>query len=116
MPHSARRGGVEVTGQAARPGRGWCTHARARGRTLDKQAAPAMAGPHTEGRGRCYLTLEMPQRCHTALAGAGWKSAGRLRAPVVAGVRTAGREGGHWTGEVHRPWLVRTLRGKGGAT
>ena len=61
IPHGARRGGVEVTGQIARPGRGWCAHAGAGGRTLDKQGTPDVSGSNTLGWGRSYLMVEPPR-------------------------------------------------------
>ena len=108
------------TRQAARPGRGWFAHAgaegghvtrssrrswpvrarRAGGGTLDRQGAPAVVGSHTLGRGRSYLTAEMPwpvpwlcvaRLCTPGREDGRWT---RQRAPVVACWRTPGREVG----------------------
>ena len=56
MLHSARRGGVVVTGQALRPGRGLCAHARVGGRTPVMQGAPGVAGSRTPSLGVGYGT------------------------------------------------------------
>ena len=75
------------------PGR---CHTGAKQKSLCRRRAPAVGGVRTPERGRTC------QRClyaRTRMGGGG----GRLHAPVVAGARTPGREGGHLTGWV--PWL-----------
>ena len=124
MPHSARRGGMGVTGLVARLGRGWCVHARAGRRTLDRRGAPAVAGSHTPGRGRSYLTvgppwpmphsarrggmgvtklIARPGRGWCAHARAGRRTLDRQGAPVVAGSHTSGRGRSYVTVETPRP-------------
>ena len=137
MPLSARRGGVEVFRQAIRPGRDGCAHAGAGGGTLDRQGAPAVAGSHTVGRGRSYLTVETPWpmphgarrgrvevtgqavrpgRAWCVHAGVGGRTLDRQGAAVVAGLRTPWREVGRWIGSAPRSWPVCARRGGGGAT
>ena len=90
----------------------WLVRARrAGGGTLDRQCAPAVVGSHTLGRGKSYLTAEMPRpmpgrevgcrRGQRTLVVACWRTPGRevgyrtgQRALVVACWRTLGREVG----------------------
>ena len=116
MLHSARRGVVEATGQAARPGGGWCPHAGAGGRTLDRQGATAVAGSHTPGWGRSYLLVETPRLIAYSGSRGGVEATGQAARPGRGRCAHAGREGGHLTDKVPWPWPVRTLRGGGGGT
>ena len=71
MPYNARRGGVEVNGQAARPGCGWFGHAGAGGGTLDRPHAPAVAGPQRLGLCWASRPQSHPGWLRPAPAGAG---------------------------------------------
>ena len=94
----SHRGEAEVTVLAACPGRGWCAHAGAGEELPVGGTAPADAFLRSPGRG----------------GGGGGLPPRRLHAPVVAGARTPGREGGHLTGTAPRPRPAHSLRARRG--
>ena len=80
MPYRARWGGEEVTRQAVFPSCGWCVHARAGGRTPDRQGAPVVAGLRTVRGEVGHWTGSVPQ---SSKATAGEELPGSVNAPSM---------------------------------
>ena len=78
------------------PGRWHTALAGAKWKLPGWRHAPAVADVRTPERGRSYLTAEPPWRIPYCACWGRWGVLpGRLRALVVAGARTPGRDDGH---------------------